>query len=80
MLVLSVPHPLEAEYLMLVEPAVSAVTTPLPEIVATAVSELLHEPPVAISVRVVVLPGHIPYNPLMVLTNGAAFTVTDCVA
>jgi hypothetical protein len=56
-------------------PVTSAFTTPdVDPIVATAVLELVHVPPVTPLVRVVVAPSHSAVVPLMAV--GAGFTVT----
>ena len=61
---------------MVVVPAVTPVTIPVVPIVATAVAELLHNPPVVASVRVVVLPTHTDFvPPIAAGAEGKAFTV-----
>jgi hypothetical protein len=56
-------------------PGATPVTTPAPLTDATEVLLLLHTPPAAPSVNVVVFPAHIVVDPLMVPALGAAFTV-----
>ena len=64
---------------MMAVPAVPPVTTPvaLPTI-AVALLPVLHVPPVAVSVRVVVSPSHTVIVPVILL--GSGFTVTFAVA
>ena len=59
---------------MLTVPAATPVTTPVLFTVAVAVLALLHEPPVVVHARVVVVPGHTLAVPVMVA--GVWFTVT----
>ncbi len=61
-------------------PAETAVTRPVPLIVATAVAVLLHTPPPAASVSVVVPAGHSEVVPVMVPATGSGFTVTILIA
>ena len=55
---------------MVVLPAATPVTTPVPETVATEVDELLHTPPAVASARAVVEPAQTVFVP--VIAAGAA--------
>ncbi len=61
-------------------PAATPVTTPVALTVATPVDTELHTPPVAASVKLVVVVGQITSPPVIVPATGAGFTVTTAVA
>ena len=61
-------------------PAAMPVTTPVALTVATPVDTELHTPPVAASVRLVVVAGQSVNVPLIDPAFGAGFTVTTAVA
>jgi hypothetical protein len=67
-------------YLIVVVPADTGVTTPLPFIVATPVDTELHEPPVPVVDKVVVPLEQIEVVPLMSPASGAEVMVTVLVA
>jgi hypothetical protein len=67
-----------AVYEIVVVPAVTPVTTPLPSTVAVPVVLLIHEPPAVVLERVVVVPAHTLVVPIMAGTAG--FTVIILVA
>ena len=67
-------------YLIVDVPADTAVTTPLPSIVATPVDAELHEPPVPLVDKVVVPFEHNAVVPLISPASGAAVIVTVLVA
>ena len=67
-------------YLIVDVPADTAVTTPLPSIVATPVDAELHEPPVPLVDKVVVPFEHNAVVPLISPASGAAVMVTVLVA
>jgi hypothetical protein len=63
-------------YVILEVPAATPYTVPLPEAtVATAVLELLHEPPAVPSVNETVEPAHIDELPLMAVGDGITVSV-----
>ena len=71
-------QPVGNVYVIDVVPGVTPVTTPpADDIVATAVLELAHVPPVNVSLKDVVSPKHAFIAPAM--TDGNGFTVTACV-
>jgi len=61
-------------------PAAMPVTTPVALTVATPVETELHIPPVAASVKLVVVVGQSVRPPVIVPALGAGFTVTTTVA
>ena len=72
-------HPLALVtlYVIVADPAATPVTTPVALIVAIAVDELLHTPPLVASVRVVVLPTQTVFVPPMAAgVDGRALIVT----
>ena len=56
------------------------VSIPVVLMVAIVVSLLLQVPPLTLSVRVLLLPGHTVVVPLMAPTDGGGVTVTKAVA
>ena len=65
---------------MIVVPGATPVTTPVGSTVATAVVVLLHMPPVATSVKFILVPGQRVNRPVMAPATGSGFTVTTAVA
>ena len=61
-------------------PGVTPVTTPEVFTVATLVAALLHIPPVAASVRFVLVPVQTLSTPVIAPAKGSGFTVTTAVA
>ncbi len=57
-------------------PTAAAVTTPVDAMVATAVFELVHVPPVLVVANVVVEPTHTDDVPVIAATTGSGLTVT----
>lgn len=65
---------------MIVVPAATPVTTPVEPTVAILVAVLLHTPPVAASVKVILVAGHTVDAPDIEPALGLGFTVTTAVA
>ena len=65
---------------MVAVPALTGVTTPAEDTVATAVLLLLHAPPLPDAVNVIVLPTHTDDKPVIEPAVAAGITRTDLVA
>jgi hypothetical protein len=71
-------HPPVVVYTMVLVPAPTALTRPVPLTVATGVKLLLHVPPGTASLKLVVVPTHTVVVPSIAV--GLAFTVTTLAA
>ncbi len=76
----AVPQLLVTVYDMVDVPAATPVTTPVALTVATPVDTELHTPPIAASVKLVVVVGQTTRPPVIVPATGAGLTVTTAVA
>jgi hypothetical protein len=73
---IAVPHPLVTVYFTVSTPAVAPTYTPADDILPNVANAWPQVPPVAVSVKVILLPAHTVAGPLIAPAAGSGFTVT----